>query len=129
MLTGWGGAVRDPGASAQDQMGLRCMCYNPCLWTRRPNQRRGQQIASTDRAASSSAGKTWSAGGIPRAAADVLTREGHAAQGINHKPECRTRIEHAMKDTGDARLTRAEDRRPENMVLFLYTADAADATD
>jgi len=46
----------------------------------------------------------------------VLTREGHQAQGINHKPECRARIEHAMQDAGDERLTRAEDRRTKDMV-------------
>jgi hypothetical protein len=46
----------------------------------------------------------------------VLTREGNQAQGINHKPECRTRIELAMQDAGDERLTRAEGRRTEDMV-------------
>ncbi len=43
-------------------------------------------------------------------------REGGQAKGINHKAECRTRIEQAMRDAGDERLTRAEDRRTEELV-------------
>ena len=40
----------------------------------------------------------------------MLTREGSRAQGIPHKPECRARIEQALRDTGDPRVGRVEDR-------------------
>ena len=40
----------------------------------------------------------------------ILMREGRSARGVHHRKECRERVEKAMKEAGDQRVERAEQR-------------------
>ena len=55
-----------------------------------------------------------------------LMRPGQPARGIRRTPACRARIEAAMREAGDGRLQRAEQRRDEELARRLEDT-AADA--
>merc|ERR1712079_731163 len=55
----------------------------------------------------------------------ALMREGRPARGVRHTPACRTRIEEAMQEAGDARLVEAQLRQVDEQARRAEAAEAA----